>query len=164
MTETAESNKKVQIRFDPFTNPGPLAEEEAAWLNEQFQGLNITAGQVRAVISSHARFQKSESRVVNRSAELQARMGDREARQARYQERMRMAAEKREERAKAAIEREAAKAIAASEKAAKAAEKAAAAKDSNGDLADAIAAASPPKRVRKPRPKAKVAATAQDAF
>lgn len=164
MTETIESKKKAPIRFDPFTNPGQLAEEEAAWLNAEFPGLNITAGQVRAVISNHAKFQKSESRVVNRSAELQSRVSEREARQARYQERIRMAAEKREERAKAAVEREAAKAIAASEKAAKAAEKAAAAKDSNGDLADAIAAASPPKRVRKPRPKAKVAATAQDAF
>lgn len=164
MTETIES-KKTPVRFDPFTNPGPLAEEEAMWLNHEFPGLNITPGQVRAVISNHARFQKSDTRVKNRNSEVQERIQEREARQARYQERMRLAAEKREERQKAAAEREAAKAAAAAEKAAKAAEKLAAAQASkNGDLADAIAAASPPKKVRKPRPAVKVAPEAQDTF
>lgn len=164
MTETIES-KKAPVRFDPFTNPGPLAEEEATWLNHEFPGLNITPGQVRAVISNHARFQKSDSRVQNRTSEVQERINEREARQARYQERMRLAAEKREARQQAAAEREAAKAVAAAEKAAKAAEKAAAAKaSSDGDLADAIAAANPPKKVRKPRPTAKVSAEAQDTF
>ena len=164
VTETLES-KKNSVRFDPFSNPGPLAEEEAGWLNHEFPGLNITPGQVRAVISNHARFQKSESRIKNRSSEVQERIQEREARQARYQERMRLAAEKREERQKAAAEREAAKAAAAAEKAAKAAEKLAAATASkNGDLADAIAAAGAPKKVRKPRPAVKVAPEAQDTF
>jgi len=164
VTETTES-KKTPVRFDPFSNPGPLAEEEAQWLNHEFPGLNITPGQVRAVISNHARFQKSDTRVKNRSAEVQERVQQREARQARYQERIRLAAEKREEREKAAAEREAVKAQNAAEKAAKAAEKVAATKAStNGDLADAIAAANPPKKVRKPRPTVKVAPEAQDTF
>lgn len=163
VTETIESKKTV-IRFDPFTNPGPLAEEEAMWLNEQFPGLKITPGQVRAVISNHARFQKSDLRAERRKAEIQARMNEREARQARHQERMRASAEKKEAREKAAAEREAAKAKAVADKAAKA-EKATAAKTSgNADLADAIAAAKAPvkKPVKKTRPT--VAAAAKDTF
>lgn len=166
-TESVETTKTAPVRFDPFTNPGPLAEEEANWLNNEFPGLGISAGQVRAVISNHSRFQKSDSRVQNRNSEAEQRVQEREERKARNAERIQAAAQKREERAAAAAQREADKAQKAAEKEAKAAEKAAAAAASGegnlDDLAGAIAAAAPPKKVVR-KPKAKVDPEAQDTF
>lgn len=155
MTETIESTEKASpIRFDPFSNPGPLAEEEAAWLNAEFPGLDITPGQVRAVISNHARFQKSPSRQANRAAEAQALAAEREARQARHQERIRLAAENKAQKEAQKAEREAKK---AADEAAKAVAAASAATDSEDGEA--------PKKVRKPRPsKAQVAPDAQETF
>ena len=156
MTETIESTKeekKSAIRFDPFANPGPLAEEEAAWLNAEFPGLNITAGQVRAVISNHARFQKSEGRQANRAKEAEALATEREARKARHQERQRVAAEKKAEREAKKAQREAEAKAKAEAKAASAA--------TESDSGDA-----PKKAVqKKPRPsKAQVAPDAQETF
>lgn len=158
MTETIESTEtetKSPIRFDPFENPGPLAVEEADWLNNEFPGLNITPGHVRAVISNHSRFQKSDSRVANRTKENEERAVEREARKARHQERLRLAAERKAEREARAAEKAAAKAAKDAEAAAKA-ESSTAAGDS-GEEAQ--------KKVRKPRPsKAQVSPEAQDTF
>lgn len=106
--ETVAEDTKV--RFDPFENPGPLAEEEAAWLNEEFPGLKISASHVRAVISNHARFQKSPERQATREAEAAAREQEREDRTARHQKRLDDAAAKREAKEAAKVAREEAKA------------------------------------------------------
>lgn len=164
MTETIESTPKEKKtappRFDPFNNPGPAAEQEAEWLNNEFPGLNITPGQVRALISNHSRFQKSDSRQAARQAEAEDKQHEREARLARNQERKRQAEEKREKAEAARQEREAAKRAKAAEKEAKAAEKAT---EDSSEVSAAKAAAEGPKKVRKPRP-SKVSPEAQESF
>lgn len=170
-----KTRKPAPIRFDPFENPGPLAEEEAAWLNEKFPGLDIQPGHVRAVISHHSEFQKSPSRQANRAAEHEAVAKDREERKQRHADRMATAEERRKEREAAAVKRQqdaaekaAAKAQAAKEKAekkaAEAAEKAAAAEaETEADRPSApVKKAAPKKRVSRTR--SSDAASADDEF
>ncbi|QFG14204.1 hypothetical protein SEA_GIUSEPPE_55 [Mycobacterium phage Giuseppe] len=135
-TESKETSttREGKVRFDPFANPGTLAEQEAAWLNEQFPGLNVKASHVRAVISNHTRFQKSDLRRQARDAERAKLAEDREARKA--------AAEQRK------AEREQRKAERAAKAAAKAAEK--------PEAKPAAKKATPAKAAPKPAPKKRV--------
>jgi hypothetical protein len=143
-TEKTEA-KQVGPRYDPFTDPGPLAEEEAAFLNEMFPGLKITAGHVRAVISNHSAFQKSESRQKNREAEKSALAETREARKQAHAERVAASAVKKAEAEERKKEREAKKAEAdAKPKPAKA----------SGDSTPAPKPVAKKRPARKPKPAA----------
>jgi ATPase subunit of ABC transporter with duplicated ATPase domains len=120
MTESKEAKaepKQVGPRYDPFENPGPLAEEEAEFLNALFPGLDISSGHVRAVISNHAAFQKSESRQKNREAESAQLAQDRQARKEAHADRVAANAVKKAEAAQRKAERDAKKEADAAEKA-----------------------------------------------
>jgi hypothetical protein len=60
--------------------PGSLAEAEAKWLLAE-KGVEITAAQVRAVLSFHGEFQKSDARKAQRETEAADRKADREAKE-----------------------------------------------------------------------------------
>ncbi|WQY91170.1 membrane protein [Mycobacterium phage Benzema] len=158
-TESKETSttREGKVRFDPFANPGTLAEQEAAWLNEQFPGLNVKASHVRAVISNHTRFQKSDLRRQARDAERAKLAEDREARKAAAEQRKADAEQRKAEREQRKAERAAKAAAKAAEKpeAKPAAKKAAPAK--------AAPKPAPKKRVSRPR-KRTGDVPAEDAF
>jgi translation initiation factor IF-2 len=111
--------------------PGPLAEAEAKWLKAE-KGVEITAAQVRAVLSFHGEFQKSDARKAQRAAEAAERKADREAKEqakvAQEAERLKKVAERvakakaNAEAAKVRAEKAAQRALDMEAKAAKAAE------------------------------------------
>jgi len=160
--EKKPGGQKGVQRFDPFENPGQLAEQEAEWLNEKFPGLDIEPKHVRALVSNHSAFQKSDARQANRIKEAEERAAAIEERKAANEQRKLDAAAKKVEAEAKRKEREEAKAAAEAEREAKRAEKAAA----KGETKESIAAgASAPAKVKRPRPsKAKVAADAEDSF
>lgn len=148
--EKKKSKREGVVRFDPFENPGPIAEQEAGYLNNKYPGLGIEAKHVRAVISSHSEFQKSDYRKEAKAAEDESRAQARQDRINRHEERKAAMAEKREERARNRAQRESQKAKREAARAAKAAEKAA---RQEAGIEAATEAAAGPKKVRKPKVK-----------
>ena len=112
------------VRFD-INNPGPTAIEEANWLNEQFPGLAIKPKHVRALLSNHARFQKSPERQASRLAEQQKAAEAREERAAAVEQRKAESEQRKQEAETAKEQRKADREAKAAEKAATAEAKAA---------------------------------------
>ena len=148
-------------RFDPFSNPGETAKQEAAWLNEKFSefgNLGIKPSHVRALLSGHAEFQKSPERQAAREQEKLAKAAEAEARaeavEAKKQERAEAAEAAEAAKAERAEAKEAARV--AKEEAAAARKEAAAAKKKPATKAveELLPAAkpAPKKRVAKRRP------------
>lgn len=73
-------------RLDP-KSPGELAKLEAKWITETY-GVRITAAQVRAVLSYHSEFQKSDARREQRETAAAARAEAKAAEAAARAERM----------------------------------------------------------------------------
>lgn len=144
--EAKKEPKQVGPRYNPFDNPGALAEEEAAFLNEMFPGLKISAGHVRAVISNHSAFQKSESRQKNREAESAQLAEERAARKQAHADRVAANAVKKAEAEQRKKDREAKKAE----------------EDAKPKPAKAAATGDAPKPVAKKRPARKPKPAAEE--
>lgn len=96
-------------RFDPFDNPGESAVQEADFLNKKFPNLGIKPSHVRAMLSSHAEFQKSDFRQKARTAEQERRAQAAEDRRVAAEEKKAAAAEKKAAAEAARAEKAAAK-------------------------------------------------------